>query len=233
MIRLAVRVFVSIATLVVTTSCESLDAWRTDEGEVYRGVVVGNDEATCPSGSWAPASSRVVRSRPHDAGTRRRPEETLLHALVREHWPRFLERAEEEGGLPRFVVREFEEYLRCGLLEHGGAACVPLVRPRDAGGVLVQAAGLCPRAWVGECRTSQRTWSTRCFRRSRRRWVCSQVAVVVGATRWPTTAGCARTLGAFIRAARCAARSGTWAYAVDEAQVGAVTFIQRSDSALR
>ena len=54
-----------------------------------------------------------------DGYARRRPEETLLHALVREHWPRFLERAEEEGGLPRFVVREFEEYLRCGLLEHG------------------------------------------------------------------------------------------------------------------
>ena len=54
-----------------------------------------------------------------DGYARRRPEETLLYALVREHWPRFLERAEEAGGLPWFVGREFEEYLRCGLLEHG------------------------------------------------------------------------------------------------------------------
>ena len=30
----------------------------------------------------------------------------MLFALVREHWPRFLERAEAQGGLPRFVVRE-------------------------------------------------------------------------------------------------------------------------------
>ena len=47
---------------------------------------------------------------------RRRPEETLLHELVREHWPRFVERAEEQGGgLPQFVVHELEGYLRCGI----------------------------------------------------------------------------------------------------------------------
>jgi hypothetical protein len=34
----------------------------------------------------------------------RRPEDTLLHALVSEHWPRFRERAEARGGLPKFVV---------------------------------------------------------------------------------------------------------------------------------
>jgi len=38
---------------------------------------------------------------------------------VRAHWPAFLERAEEAGGLPRFVVREVEAYLECGLLAHG------------------------------------------------------------------------------------------------------------------
>ena len=49
-----------------------------------------------------------------DGYARREPEATVLYPLVREHWPLFLERAEEEGGLPRFVVRDFEEYLRCG-----------------------------------------------------------------------------------------------------------------------
>ena len=43
----------------------------------------------------------------------------MLHRVVRAHWPAFLERAEEAGGLPKFVVRELDEYLRCGLLEHG------------------------------------------------------------------------------------------------------------------
>ena len=51
-------------------------------------------ESSCP----APARA--------DGYARRTPEDTLLFALVREHCPRFLERAEEQGGLPRFVVRE-------------------------------------------------------------------------------------------------------------------------------
>ncbi len=61
-----------------------------------------------------------------DGYARREPEATLLYRLVQEHWPTFLERAEEQGGLPRFVVRDFEEYLRCGVLEHGlvQLACV-------------------------------------------------------------------------------------------------------------
>ena len=50
---------------------------------------------------------------------RRRPEQTLLYQLVEQHWPTFRERAEQAGGLPKFVVDEFEAYLRCGILEHG------------------------------------------------------------------------------------------------------------------
>ena len=49
----------------------------------------------------------------------RRPEETDLHRLVTAWWPRFRERSEEAGGLPRFVEETFEHYLRCGLLAHG------------------------------------------------------------------------------------------------------------------
>ena len=54
-----------------------------------------------------------------DGYERRRPDETLLYQLIEEHWPTFLERAEQSGGLPDFIVEEFEAYLRCGLLEHG------------------------------------------------------------------------------------------------------------------
>jgi len=44
-----------------------------------------------------------------------------LHALVREHLPSFLRYAEEHytRPLPRYVRRAFEQYLRCGLPEHG------------------------------------------------------------------------------------------------------------------
>ena len=70
-----------------------------------------------PSGvSKALGCPKSARS---DGYERRRPEETVLYLVVREHWPRFLERAEDAGRMPRFVVRELEEYLRCGLLEHG------------------------------------------------------------------------------------------------------------------
>ena len=59
-----------------------------------------------------------------DSYARRRPENSVLYQTVSKHWPAFRERLEEAGGVPRFVVREFEEYLRCGVLEEG---CLHLV----------------------------------------------------------------------------------------------------------
>jgi ribosomal protein S27E len=51
---------------------------------------------------------------------RHQPENTLLYRLVIEHWPQFQNTLAEQGrGLPDYVVREFEEYLKCGRLEHG------------------------------------------------------------------------------------------------------------------
>ena len=49
-----------------------------------------------------------------------RPEETPLYDIVRTHYPRFLAQLEADGGsLPAFVKQEFDDYLKCGLLEHG------------------------------------------------------------------------------------------------------------------
>ena len=42
-----------------------------------------------------------------DGYARRRPEETVLYEVIAEHWPRFAARAEEQGGLPKFVMSEF------------------------------------------------------------------------------------------------------------------------------
>jgi hypothetical protein len=51
---------------------------------------------------------------------RHRPEQTALYAIIAEHYPRFVQEIEQSGGcLPMFVRREFEDYLKCGLLEHG------------------------------------------------------------------------------------------------------------------
>ena len=51
----------------------------------------------------------------------RRPTETVLYALVREHLETFLAHARESYGapLPRYVENEFREYLRCGVFAYG------------------------------------------------------------------------------------------------------------------
>ena len=62
-----------------------------------------------------------------DAGTARageyaqhRPEQTLLYPLVEAHYPAFVAHlGARERMLPAHVQREFEDYLKCGRLEHG------------------------------------------------------------------------------------------------------------------
>jgi len=51
---------------------------------------------------------------------RHAPERTLLYALVQAHYPDFIARlAAEDRSLPEYVREEFDEYFRCGVLEHG------------------------------------------------------------------------------------------------------------------
>jgi hypothetical protein len=53
---------------------------------------------------------------------RRQPEQTVLYRTIAAHLPTFLARtagADGTGGWPAFVRREFEGYLRCGILRHG------------------------------------------------------------------------------------------------------------------
>ena len=65
----------------------------------------------------------VLRAAPaHTAHyERRRPQETTLHHLVREHLETFLAQvgARTGTGLPAFVREEFEAFLECGILAHG------------------------------------------------------------------------------------------------------------------
>ena len=51
---------------------------------------------------------------------RHRPEQTLLYRLVEQYYPDFeMQWASEGRVLPDYVCQEFEEYLKCGRLEHG------------------------------------------------------------------------------------------------------------------
>ena len=75
-----------------------------------------------------PAASGSARLATMEAGREEGTEEDLsdlsplLHEMVRGHLKTFLAEMEQDGrGLPRFVVAEFERYLRCGILAHGFA----------------------------------------------------------------------------------------------------------------
>jgi hypothetical protein len=44
---------------------------------------------------------------------------SFLAVAAKAAFSAFREQAEDNGGLPRFVTKEVDEYLRCGLLEYG------------------------------------------------------------------------------------------------------------------
>ena len=51
---------------------------------------------------------------------RHRPEQTLLYQIVEQYYPAFSAHLAERGtALPGYVQCEFEDYLKCGRLEHG------------------------------------------------------------------------------------------------------------------
>jgi len=63
-----------------------------------------------------------MAGRDEDAGRyqRHRPEQTLFYQIVDEYYPAFAALMVEQGReLPGYVKREFEEFLKCGRLEHG------------------------------------------------------------------------------------------------------------------
>ena len=54
------------------------------------------------------------------AYARHRPERTLLYQLVEDYYPALKAQLAAQGtALPGYVEREFDEYLKCGRLEHG------------------------------------------------------------------------------------------------------------------
>lgn len=57
---------------------------------------------------------------PRSLYERHRPEQTLLYRIIDRHYPRFLTYMSEQGKpLPCHVPKEFDEFLKCGRLEHG------------------------------------------------------------------------------------------------------------------
>jgi hypothetical protein len=51
---------------------------------------------------------------------RHKPEQTLLYQIIEKYSPHFLSHMRQKNKyLPKYVRSEFEEYLKCGLLEYG------------------------------------------------------------------------------------------------------------------
>ena len=51
---------------------------------------------------------------------RHEPKNTLLYKIINEYYPRYLSHLADDGRtLPQYIQREFDDYLRCGLLEYG------------------------------------------------------------------------------------------------------------------
>lgn len=52
---------------------------------------------------------------------RHEPEKTTLYKLIQTNWLTFQQQVQNDMGypLPDFVIKEFEEYLRSGILAHG------------------------------------------------------------------------------------------------------------------
>ena len=65
-------------------------------------------------------AARNVKQGVTQGYVRHRPENTQLYQIVDKYYPDFqLSLAEQDKRLPRYVEREFDEFLRCGRLEHG------------------------------------------------------------------------------------------------------------------
>jgi ribosomal protein S27E len=68
----------------------------------------------------AAAARMATRERAAGRYQRHRPEQSLLYRIVDEYYPAFAAHLAEQGReLPGYVQREFEDYLKCGRLEHG------------------------------------------------------------------------------------------------------------------
>jgi hypothetical protein len=65
-------------------------------------------------------NTRQAPSNATAAYVRHRPETTLLYQIIQEYWPEFqAELASHGKHLPAYVIKEFDEYLKCGRLENG------------------------------------------------------------------------------------------------------------------
>lgn len=161
-----------------------------------------------------------------------------MYQAVAEHWPAFQERADAHGGLPKFVVKEFEEYLGCGRLDRG---CLRL-ECRECGYSELVAFSCKQRGFCPSC-IGRRMAETAVHLEERvlprvpiRHWICSLpwgLRALLGYDRKL----CAEAVSGFMkevdRSLRWRAKREHGLASMSQAFTGAVVAVQRTDSALR
>ena len=73
-------------------------------------------------GHAAGTAAAALSAGPRSVGSyqHHRPEQTLLYQIVAQHYPTFRDVMEaQDRELPAYVRREFDDFLKCGRLEHG------------------------------------------------------------------------------------------------------------------
>jgi hypothetical protein len=157
---------------------------------------------------------------------------------VQAHWPAFVEQAEEAGGLPTFVKREVDDYLTCGILEHGflRLACLACGHERLVG-FSCKRRGFCPSCLGRRMTDTAVHLAENVFPPQMvRQWVCSlpwKLRSLLGYDK----ALCSQVLRAFTqevqRSLRHRKKTLLGLASMSQAHTGGITFIQRFDSALR
>lgn len=170
---------------------------------------------------------------------RHRPKESLLHQVVAKNLTPFLKECEaSDHPVPKFIKREFEGFLRCGVLSYGFARVYCQSCKYDR----LVAFSCKKRGFCGSClsrrmsETSARLADSIIPRIATRQWVLSVPAPLRYLIAYDNEALnavlSAFTSSLFSYLRRKARRSGGKALDVEAYYPGAVTFIQRFGSVL-
>ena len=169
------------------------------------------------------------------AGYRRRDvEATVLHQVVRENLSSFLLECATGGGLPRFVERDFNNYLECGILAHGFSR-VACSRCKDE--LLVahscKGRGVCPSCNARRAHdTAIHLVENVLPKAFYRQWTLSfpiQLRFLLARD----SAVLSEVLGLFLRALFAFQRKTAKRQGINKPSVGAVAFVQRFGSLLQ
>lgn len=99
-------------------ACPPADGWLQQASWPRR----GRCETSAPASSRVGGARAAARCRRRSSAALRtaRSERMLLYALVQAHYMDFIARLEaQDRPLPAYVREEFDEYLRCCVLDHG------------------------------------------------------------------------------------------------------------------